>query len=254
MLKDENAASVKSWRDPADLQLCSLEQIGRRVRERCQRMNELDADKVRLAMANGEDLANGREQLTQHGNWLIWLREACELKQRQALSYVTLAQHRPAVEAYLQRAANMGVKPSIRGALDFISPQEKKPKKPKKLTEIETPAALGPFLNGRPDLFWQALQLAPELKAEIAQRLSSETASTLVETSKSTAEAAVQVRAIRELLWHPTSTNIETARDKATRTVRLLDPEPAPKLTAVAPSKAALDLGLLPRALGLKAA
>jgi hypothetical protein len=236
-----------------NLQQPSLETIARRIRERCARMNELGADFVRLAMANGDDLAEGRPQFTKHGSWLSFLREACELRQRQALTDVTLAQHRPAVEAYLQHAANLGTKPSIRGALDFISPRGDRPKKPKKLVEIETPALLGAFLNDRRDLFWEALQLAPELKGEIAQRLS-ETASTAGEPSKPTAEAAAQMRAIRELLRHPTSTNIESARDKATRTVRLLDPEPAPKLATIVPSKAALDPGLLPKALALSEA
>jgi hypothetical protein len=188
-------------------------------------MNEHDADKVRLAMANGDDLAKGREQFTHHGSWLIWLREACELQQRQALRYVALAQHRSMVEAYLTRESNMGGRASIRGALNFISPSEKKPKKPKKVSEIETPEILGSFLDDRPDLFWQALQFAPELKEQIAQRLAPETTSTTVGASKSMAQAANQARSIRELLRHPTAPNLESARDKASYTARLLDPD-----------------------------
>jgi hypothetical protein len=154
---------------PANLQLCT--EIAGRIRGRCARMVEHDADKVRLAMANGEDLTEGREKLTRHGSWLIWLREACELRQRQALNYVTLAEHKQEVEAYLQRAANMGTKPSIRGALDFISPPQAKPKKPKKLTEVETPETLGAFLEQHPELLFKALPHAPALTAEIVKRL-----------------------------------------------------------------------------------
>jgi hypothetical protein len=235
---------------PANPQLLSLEQIARHIRDRCQRMSELGADKVRLAMATGEDLIAGREQLG-HGEWLPWLREACDLKERQALNYVKLAQHPTAVARYLHSCANLLREASIIGALKFISPPDDTPKRPKKVSEIETPAILGAFLDGHRSLFWQALQLAPELKGEIAQRLFPETATTTVETSKSRAEAAAQVRAIRELLRHPTSTNIETARDKATRTVRLLNPAPASKSASVMPSKAQLDCGALNKALGL---
>jgi hypothetical protein len=212
-------------------------------------MSELGADKVRLAMATGADLIAGREQLIGHGEWLPWLQDACDLKRRQALNYVKLAQHPTDVERYLHSCANLLREASIIGALKFISPPDDTPKRPKKVSEIETPAILGAFLDGHRNLFWQALQLAPELKGEIAQRLFPETSSTAVETSKSTAEAVAQVRAIRELLRHPTSTNIETARDKATRTVRLLDRASASK--SVMPSGARLDRGAFNKALGV---
>jgi hypothetical protein len=164
-----------------------------------------------------------------------------------------LACCRPIIERALEADPDL----SIRDALKLITKPKAKqppkpgdsPKRPKKVSEIETPAILGAFLDGHRDLFWQALQRAPELKGEIAQRLFPETANTTVETSKSTSEAAAQVRAIRELLRHPTSTNIETARDKATRTARLLDPAPASK--SVRPSRAQLDRGAFNKAIGL---
>jgi hypothetical protein len=235
-----------------NLQQPSLETIARRVRERCARMNELGADKVRLAAANGDDLVAGRAQFTVHGTWLSWLHEACELQQRQALRYVTLAQHRATVEAYLTRAANLGVEASIRGALEFISPPVKKPNRVKRLAEIETPQVLGQFLENHPDLFWESLQLAPKLRAGIAQRsptvLGAESAKP--SSGAKAAQTAAEGRAILELLKHPTTTNIDTAREKAARIVRLSDPaKPVP----VAPKPPVLDETLFPKAIGLAA-
>ena len=149
----------------------------------------------------------------------------------------------------MQRAANSGAKASIRGALDFISPQEKKPKKPKKVSEIETAAILGAFLDERHDLFFRALQLAPGLKADITRRLLSETT---VEIPRDAAEAAGEARAILKLLGNASAPNIETAREKAGRIARLLGPVPAPRPASLAPCNAKLDLGALPKALALE--
>jgi hypothetical protein len=216
-----------------NLQQPWLETIARRVHERCARMTELGADYVRLAMANGDDLAEGRSQLTKHGSWLKFLREACELRQRQALNYVKLAQNRKAVEQYLHRGANLGQEASIKGALRFISPPKDKPKQPKKLVEIETPQVLGRFLEDHPDLFWESLQLAPKLRAGIAQR--PPTASEIpTESAKpplgaKAAQTAAEGRAILELLRHPTPANIDTVREKVARIIRLSDPaKPVP--------------------------
>jgi hypothetical protein len=244
-------------KEPPTKSQLSLEQIARRIRERRKRMDELgaehvrlSADYVRLAMAIGEDLLAGRGQFTSHGTWLSWLREACELQQRQALRYVALAEHRAAVEAYLTRESNSGAKASIRGALDFISPREKKPKTPK-LTEVETPAALGLFLNEHPDLFWQALQLAPKLKDEIAQRLLPKATTVLAETSKATAEVVTDLHAILKLSGQRSESNLETIRDKATHALRLFDPGSAAKSVSVVSSNVHLDRDALSKALGL---
>jgi hypothetical protein len=204
----QTAAQSAIWPDSA----ISLDSIARRIRERCERMNAFGADRVRLAMANGDDLIAGRAQFTEHGTWLLWLQEACKpLKQRQALKGVTLAQRRPATEAYLHRCANLGLEASISGALKFISPPNGAPKKPKKVSEIETPAVLGPFLNGHRDLFWLALQLAPDLKADIAQRLLPKTASTV---KGNTDKALELMRLALAQLGNATTPNIEAARSK----------------------------------------
>jgi hypothetical protein len=149
-----------------------LAKLAARIRARSARMLETKADVVRLALAIGEDLNAGREHLDGHGHWLKWLRKACSLKQRQALKYVTLAQHRTMVEAYLHRGANLGTQVSIRGALRLIAPSEApKAAKPRVLPEIIDPAKLGPFLNSHQNEFFDALQFAPELKGEIERRL-----------------------------------------------------------------------------------
>ena len=80
-------------------QLPTLAQLARRIRDCCKRMRALGANKLKLAVAIGEHLLAGRAQFTAHGTWLPWLREFCELGERQARTYVTLAQHRPEVEA-----------------------------------------------------------------------------------------------------------------------------------------------------------
>jgi hypothetical protein len=205
-------------------------------------------------MDNGDDLITGRTQFKKQGKWLSWLFEACSLQQRQALRYVTLAEHRPDVEAYLTRESNLGIEVSIRRALNFISPPAGKPKKPKKISEIEIPDILGAFLNEHCELFWKALPLAPKLKDEIAQQKLPKAANATDDASKVMAKAAAEARAIRQALRkdNPSSTNLEDACTKADRIVRLLDPTPASKSDV--PSQAKLDVDALPKALGLRKA
>jgi hypothetical protein len=231
----------------------SLETIARRIRDREERMREHGADQVRLAMASGDDLLQERHQFTEHGTWLPRLQKvckACGLKQRQALNYVKLAQNRKAVEQYLHRGANLGQEASIKGALRFISPPTDRPKRPKKLVELQTPQVLGQFLEDHPDLFWASLQLAPKLRAGIAQRSPTGTESAKPSLEAKAAQSAAEGRAILELLKQPTSTNIDTAREKAARIVRLSHPaKPVP----VAPKPPTLDTTLFARAMGLAA-
>ena len=180
----------------------SLDQIARRVRDRSERMLEHDADKVRLAMANGDDLIDGRDRFTEHGSWLPFVREACELKQRQALNYVKLAQHRTLVEQYLHSCAILERQASIIGALKFVSPSDVKPKRPKKLSEIEAPAVLGAFLEQRPDLLFEALAYAPGLKVKIQKRL---------ERPLGHKAAKARAKAARELTQPPLVARDDTA-------------------------------------------
>jgi hypothetical protein len=150
----------------------SPDTLARWIRERSDRMREYNADVVRLAMASGDDLILGRAQFTKHGTWLPWLRSECELGQRQALNYVALAQHRAAVEAYLQSTANLGRTPTITGALNFIFPPElRPPSKPKQSPAIETAEGLGRFLEEHQSLFWAALEVAPTLRQEHERRV-----------------------------------------------------------------------------------
>jgi hypothetical protein len=206
-------------------------------------MRALGANKLKLAVAIGEHLLAGRAQFTAHGTWLPWLREFCELGERQARTYVTLAQHRPEVEAYRQRAADMGVEPSIRGALAFISPpQQKKSKKPRKTSELATPAIFGAYLDGNQDSFFQALRFAPSLRAALIERLP---VKIVVEVPKGAAEAAAEARAILKLARNTSAPNIDAVCDKASRIARLLGPA---KPAALAPSNAKLDLDAFPKA------
>jgi hypothetical protein len=211
---------------------------------------KLGAKKVKLAVAIGEDLLEARKQL-EHGAWLPWLTEVCKLTlglgPRQACFYVTLAEHRPRVEAYLNRASNLGTTPSIRGALEYIASQDgKRPKKPKKVSELTNSAILGAHLDGHRESFWEALQFAPGLKAEIIKRLPPKI---VVEVPRGAAEAAAEALEIQKLVVNASASNAETIRDKAARITRLLGP---PKPAPPAPCNVKLDLGALPKALTLE--
>jgi hypothetical protein len=233
---------------PTDLQLLTPEQLALGVRTRLKAMAEADASKVDIAMAIG-DLANEAADLVGHGRYGKWIK-AAGLTLRTAFDYRYLASNRARVNAFRQRAADLKKSFSIRSVLKELCPRSK-PKQPKRFTEIEDAERLGTFLEGHRDLFWQALQFAPERKAEIAQRRLPETATAveaLKSPSKPAADSAAEARAIRELLRHPTSSNIETARTKASHITRLLDPGPAPKPAAV--KQVNLDHDALDKALG----
>ena len=134
------------------------------------RMQENGADKVRLAVAQGQNLADLRV-IARHGDFLPLLRLACRLQKSQAFNYIKLAEHPSEVAAYFHSCGISNRTPSIIGALRYISPPGNKPKPPKKIADLETPDALGRFLEAHAELFWQALPLAPTLRAELERRV-----------------------------------------------------------------------------------
>jgi hypothetical protein len=231
-----------------NLQPVSLEQLACGVRTRLKAMLEADAGKVDIAMAIG-DLANEAADIVGHGQYGKWIK-AAGLTLRTAFDYRYLASNRARVDAFRQRAADLKKSFSIRSVLKELCPSTK-PKRPKKLVEIETPQVLGRFLEDHPDLFWESLQLAPKLRAGIAERSPTASAAESAKPSSATksAQTAAEGRAILELLKHPTPANIVTASEKAARVVRLSDPA-KPVLIAPKPP-IQLDLGAFNKALRL---
>jgi hypothetical protein len=145
----------------------TLDQITARLKDRVSELIENDKNAVRIAMVMGDDLAEAKP-LVGHGNWAKWLAE-CGIVHRKARKYMLLARHRGLIEANWPRAANLEF--SIRDALKLISPpKERASSGPKLLAEIETPELLGKFLEEHPSLFFDALQHAPTLKAEVFKR------------------------------------------------------------------------------------
>jgi hypothetical protein len=220
----------------------SLDDLARRIRDRNERMREHNADIVRLAMASGDDLETLRQSAA-HGKWLRLLRQSCELGQRQAHNYVTLAHHRSSVEAYLHSCANLGRKPSIIGALRYISPPSPKPPKPpKQLAEIEQPSFLGAYLETHQALYWAALQYAATLKCDIEHRAKKLATSTIE-------KAVTEAQAALALLTNTSPPNLDSVRAKIAHVACLLDP--TLKTAPTPPRPLQLDRSAFPKAMAL---
>jgi len=71
------------------------------------------------AIEAGEALLEAKEQMN-HGEWLPWLRDNCEMSESTAQVYVRLAKYKDEVLANPQRAADL----SIRAALDALRARE----------------------------------------------------------------------------------------------------------------------------------
>jgi mannose/cellobiose epimerase-like protein (N-acyl-D-glucosamine 2-epimerase family) len=61
---------------------------------------------VQKAMEAGVALLEAKKQVG-HGAWLRWLKDNCELSERTAEIYMTVARNKPAVDAIIAAAANM---------------------------------------------------------------------------------------------------------------------------------------------------
>lgn len=71
------------------------------------------------AIEAGEALLEAKEQMN-HGEWLPWLRDNCEMSESTAQVYMRLAKYKDEVLANPQRAADL----SIRAALDALRARE----------------------------------------------------------------------------------------------------------------------------------
>jgi hypothetical protein len=73
------------------------------------------------AMAAGDLLIEAKAKLDQHGAWLPWLKQNCEMSERTAQLYMRMARNRVAIEGQIRNGvADL----SLRGAIDVIAPPE----------------------------------------------------------------------------------------------------------------------------------
>jgi hypothetical protein len=248
------ATAAEADSQPAASQ--ELEQIEERIRASLeaiqQAINETDAKKLAFAMAAGDNLNLAHDVHVPERDWGKFLKKL-GIGRTKAFEYGLLAKHRAEVEAFVRRGEQMGEKPlSIKRALKLIGHGRPDPiPRPKTLTEVETPAVLGPFLNSHRELFREALQFAPGLKAMLEECVLAMAASLADENSKAAKKAADELRTIIGLTRNRSDTNREDIRTKATHALGLLEPEGRTKLTVAALSNAKLDTGAFNKGLAL---
>jgi hypothetical protein len=212
-----------------------------------------EANKLAYARAAGENLALAHVQHIQERDWCRFLRDIVGIGRTTAFDYELLDKNRTQVDAFVRSSEQTGKTPSIAGALRAIrGPKPPKPPQPKTFSEIDDPVAFAAFLERRPDLLFEALPFAPTVRVKIAK--ASATGIDSATTAHANTTENDLVREVRALLAHPTPPNVEGAREKLARLVRLTNPPAKATHPKTQPSKAALDPGLLPRALRLKAA
>jgi hypothetical protein len=233
---------------PGPDELPSLAQLVARIKASLAAIAETsakaDASKLAYARAAGENLALAHAQHVHERDWGKFLRNSIGIGRTTAFDYELLAKNPAQVDAFVRSSEQSGKSPSIAGALRAIrGPKPPKPPRKKTLAEIDDPVAFAAFLEQRPDLLFAALPYAPTVQGKIAKARADAT-NTTAAVSGTENDLARETRA---LLAHPTLSNVEGARKKLDRLVRLTNPAKATHQ----PNKAALDPGLLPKALGL---
>jgi hypothetical protein len=153
----------------ASVELASIVQ---RVRNNLQAINEAHTNVWGHVFAIGDNLIVAHDSLVPKRRWGRFLREEFGIGRTKAFDYCRLAEHRKELEPFVRRAEQTGKPLTIRAALRLIGPEQPpKPRRPKTLSEVERPPALGDFLEQHHDLFFVALAYAPQLKALIEHRL-----------------------------------------------------------------------------------
>jgi hypothetical protein len=101
--------------------------LAERIRAEHQAVITAATDMVRHAIEAGRLLIEAKAQVN-HGGWLPWLEEHCELSERQAQRYMRLAERMPKLlEANPSRVSDLSTL-SIRGALAMLAtPREEEP-------------------------------------------------------------------------------------------------------------------------------
>ena len=117
----------------------------------------IDAGKnvVRKAIDAGVALIEAKRQV-EHGQWLRWLKDNCELSERTAEVYMTCARNRQRLEAIIAAAANM----TLAAALREIKPTQ----------DRAVDGAMGKYEKARVALIKKLSALPPEDVEDAAQR------------------------------------------------------------------------------------
>jgi hypothetical protein len=101
---------------PADPSV-NLDNLAREVRAAHTAVGHAARNVLEHAIIAGEALIKAQDQL-EHGQWLPWLKQHCDLSERHAQRYMTLATHRLDLEANPTRVSDL----SLRGALRLLKP------------------------------------------------------------------------------------------------------------------------------------
>lgn len=98
--------------DDATGALMTLDDLADRIRVAHTDARRAFTDALQRAMDAGDLLLVARARVA-HGEWLPWLRDACELPERTAQLYMRLARNRPAIEAQIRTVADFGVRDAV---------------------------------------------------------------------------------------------------------------------------------------------
>jgi hypothetical protein len=82
----------------ADAQAVSLDELAATIRTADQGVAQTATYIKELALAAGDALLKAKEKL-EHGKWLPWIKEKCDLSERRAQRYMHLAENRAVLEA-----------------------------------------------------------------------------------------------------------------------------------------------------------
>jgi Protein of unknown function (DUF3102) len=107
--------------DAAQVPVNNLDQLAGAIRDAHVAVGHAARNVLEHAMAAGDALHAAKKQV-KHGQWLAWLKRQCDLSDRQAERYMTLAAARQELTANSTRVSDL----SLRGALQLL----KSPPKP----------------------------------------------------------------------------------------------------------------------------
>jgi len=133
----------------------ALGELATRIKSLHAAVIESGKNTVRKAIDAGVALIEAKKQVD-HGQWLKWLKQNCELSDRTAEVYMTCARSRTRLEAIIAGAANM----TLAAALREIKPT----------SDRAEDGAMGKYEKARIALIKKLSALAPDDIEEAAER------------------------------------------------------------------------------------
>jgi len=144
-------SNVQDMKPTAD----ALGELATRIKSLHAAVIESGKNTVRKAIDAGVALIEAKKQVD-HGQWLKWLKQNCELSDRTAEVYMTCARNRQKLEAIIAAAANM----TLAAALREIKPT----------SDRAEDGAMGKYEKARIALIKKLSALAPDDIEEAAER------------------------------------------------------------------------------------